>query len=218
MGKSKIVRVYTCWGFLLKRRTRRENFWALVKKYSPAIVLLTTVANVAFSIYNIGVIQTSQNQIAHEQQKLQVLMYNYTSHVFGYANNRLEVKTHGASLSDSPHIPFNVVIISPHSGFATVNQTFFRLYSDSPFMNQSRVILLGSYIMSVTPGSSERTFDLHFSANIYPSFGYFESRNMTGINTTLGSVGLVIIYHDVQLNKVTAFSFEIPVDINYNMF
>lgn|GEM_PF-5494332 len=141
-----------------------------------------------------------------------------TSHVFGYANDIIVVTVHGV-YATNPHLLFNVVVITPHSGYATVNQTDFVLYNSSlqVFMKQTELQLLGTYVMPVGPGSSEQSFNLAFNANIFPVVGYLESRNMTGLSGVFGSVGLAVTYHDEQLSSTQTFAVEIPVQIDYNI-
>jgi hypothetical protein len=96
--------------------------------------------------------------------KLQQLQSNFTSLVFGYSDGPLASDFKGTTtVNYDAKVGFNVVVIGPHYGYATINQTYFKPYdlSDYHFLNPkclpaASVLSEGGYILSVAPGAFER--------------------------------------------------------------
>jgi len=183
-----------------------------LKRVSLAwLSIIISLLSAVFAGYSTVIVETSQYQLASENERLQLLTYNYTSQSFGYATGAINV----SGSQYHAQVIFHVIIVTPHNGYATVNQTYFKFNGNPAFDNHTDITLLGDYIMAVS-GTSEQSFELTFDCAIYPSLTYFHQGNITGIETVIGAVGLEIIYHDVQLRETfTSDVYEVPVLVNY---
>lgn len=186
------------------------------EKFPVAISLLSLLLAGGTALYTYWVVVPTQLRQGEENQRLQALVYNYTTKVIPFVAGQPEftVKELG-NPNPEFHVTLYVIIDTPHSGYVTVTQTGFQFGFPNAFNNQSTVRLIGNpYIMAVS-GSSELTFDLTFEPLVFANGEWFASQNLTGIGGYFGSVDLQVSFHDAPLNSTITAPFELPVQINY---
>lgn len=187
------------------------------QKFSVAISLISLLLAGFTAAYTYWVVVPTQLRQAEENQRLQALVYNYTTKVIPFVAGQPEFtdKEFGDFNRDF-HVTLYVIIDTPHSGYVTVTQTGFQFDFYHAFNNQSTVTLIANpYIMAVS-GSSELTFNLMFEPNVFANGEWFDSHNLTGIGGYFGSVDLQVSFHDAPLNSTTTTPFALPVVINYS--
>ena len=170
--------------------------------------------------------QIYANSLSHSEDydllkstlKLQQIQSNYTTRIFGYTNDALVIEFKHGNNADGK-LNFTVVIITPHYGYATVNQTYFKPYNlsqnkflDPQYLHSDLAIMWDNYILSVAPGAFERKLQLHFSANIYPVRGLQPG---TGFGTHIGVIGVWIVFYDAQTQAVIPKIVELSVGVEY---
>jgi hypothetical protein len=163
----------------------------------------------AFTGYEAVVVGPESNKLMAENERLQMLLYNYTTEVFVYPDNELVVDLTKGGF-DNGLATVTVVIVSPHYGYATISQTKFTTYGPA-YSQLDNVTLDGQYITAVPQGSLQKTIDLRFMCMIYdtklmiaPQGGFY-----------LGTVTIKVTFHDVQLNTTYANATSIPIKVLY---
>jgi hypothetical protein len=195
---------------IIKKLTQKKNF--------NTVFLLTTIVFGAFSVFlgyvNVTLVETN-NELAQANLRVQLLVFNYTPRVFAYSPTGELVVYLGQSPPNGKLV-LTVVVISPHNGYATINETGFRAdnsseYLDKHALKRDDIKLSGRYILAVQEGSFEKNVDLYFWSIIFLNNTYLTIRNIIGADFYVGSLELTIIFHDIQLGQYYLGKVEIPV-------
>jgi len=158
---------------------------------------LTTQQNYELSRRNL--------ELVGQNQQLQNMLYNYTPMIFAYPTTPVIVDLR--KFQPNGELELVVVIVTPHNGYAFVNQTFFRLYNDSytkDFLDQSllsynSIMMYRELIFAVPQGSLQTTLRVRFLCDVVLAWEHLQPGR--GGSFPLGEVGLSITFRDVQAKK-----------------
>ena len=88
-----------------------------------------------YQVYQAGITNKEYLDVLRSNLRLQQLQSNYTSMVFGYAPEGMlqmdfiHTPSYGNATLGNSTLSFTVtVIISPHYGYAIINQSYFKVY------------------------------------------------------------------------------------------
>jgi hypothetical protein len=149
------------------------------------------------------------------------MIYNYPPELFTYPERGLlYVDLNEMSVANGV-LDLVVVIVTPHDGYGTVNQTSFELIIDdytAEFLDQrllklNNVKMYGEFIFAVSAGSSQATLHIPFSCDVmlYPKW----KAEGTGGSFTLGIVGITVTYYDVQASRTYTTATTVPVRVEF---
>jgi len=197
---------------------------------ASSILALVAVLSLLLNFYQVyqgGVTNKANLDLVQSNLRLQQLQLNYTSRVFGYApEGTLQMNfiplnpSNGTAALANGTLSFTVVVISPHYGYATINQSYFNVYEQPitmSILSQSNlrsdiVRMQAEPILSVVPGAFEGNLELHFLSVVV-----FSSNIARGalIDVPIGAIGITITFYDVQTNTVTTTTVEISLMAHY---
>lgn len=191
-----------------------------------AVVAVLSLLLNFYQVYQAGVTNKDDLDVVRSNLRLQQLQLNYTSRVFGYAPEGtlymdfIHDPLNGIATIGNGTLSFTVVIISPHYGYATINQSYFKVYEQPltmSILSQSNlrsdfVRMQAEPILSVVPGAFEDNLELHFLAGVV-----FSNAIALGatIRVPIGGIGIMITFYDVQTNTVTTTTVEISLMAHY---
>lgn len=180
-----------------------------------------------YQVYQAGITNKEDLDVVRSNLRLQQLQSNYTSMVFGYAPEGMlqmdfiHTPSNGDATLGNGTLSFTVVIISPHYGYAIINQSYFKVYEQPltmSILSQSNlrsdfVRMQAEPILPVVPGALDTNLELHFMSIIIFSSAIAPDATISGVPT--GAIGITITFYDVQTNATTTRTVEIPLMVNY---
>ncbi len=97
-----------------------------------------------------------------------------------------------------------VVVITPHNGYLTINQTLFeKSLSDQELAREhtrvNDVKMEGRTVLAISQGSSEKSVEIPFRADIKVDMAYIKPGRSGTIH--VGDVNLMITYYDIQAGR-----------------
>ncbi len=161
-----------------------------------ALTLFTQTQNLELSKRNF--------ELQRQNQQLQNLIYNYTPSMFVYPKYEVVVDLRKAILEPNGELDLVVVIVTPHNGYAFVNQTFFKLTNDSNalelldsrLLDYTRVTIYRELIFAVPAGSFFTTLRIPFDVTVHLALEWLQPGK--GGSFVLGSVGIKVTFYDAQ--------------------
>jgi hypothetical protein len=136
--------------------------------------------------------------------QLQNMIYNYPPKVFAYPTSVLRCDLSQPEPIGMMHL--SVVIVTPHNGYAVVNQTFFQLSHDIPngvlnpvLLSYDNVAMYRETVFAVPAGSFQTTLAIAFSCSVWRGFELIQPG--LGGEFPMGTVGIRVTFYDVQAGK-----------------
>jgi hypothetical protein len=163
------------------------------------LILASVVAPVATGAAAVLTYKTLQLQT--QIQELQ----NYPPKILAYPNDQYQLLCNLNKPSGMMHL--FVMILTPHSGYAVVNQTFFQLsfYSKdvldqrSDLLKSDNVTIYREPVFAVAAGSFQTTLEITFVCWITLAFQYIQPGR--AVEAPIGTVGIRVTFYDVQADR-----------------
>jgi hypothetical protein len=157
------------WSLLTASTARGESRW-----FGRAL-LVTLVMNVILGV-TAGYFAWQSNDFSSRKLQLQNMIYNYPWSIFAYP--KYEVSCNLNQPGPNRMVRLFVVIVTPHNGYAVVNQTFFRLsfdfYSkdnlDPDLLTYDNVTMHRETVFAVAAGSFQTTLEIPFVCELHLGF------------------------------------------------
>jgi hypothetical protein len=134
------------------------------------------------------------------------MIYNYPPRIFAYPTDQYELHCDLNQPGPNGMMHLFVVIVTPHNGYAVVNQTFFRLsydfYKDALDPNLLRYDNVSMYreaVFAVPAGSFQTTLEISFLCEIQLGFKWLQPGH--AIEFPTGTVGVRVTFYDVQADR-----------------
>lgn len=144
-------------------------------------------------------------QLQTQNQELQNMIYNYPPRIFAYPKDELRCDLNQPGPNGMMRL--FVVIVTPHNGYAVVNQTFFQLSHDiytkdtldPNLLRYNNASMYRETVFAVPAGSFQTTLEIAFLCNVRLAFKYLQPGH--GVEFPMGTVGIRVTLYDVQAGK-----------------
>jgi len=162
------------------------------------------------------------NELSNTNLQLMNMIYNYPPRIFAYPNDQHDLLCNLSHPEPSGTMHLFVVIVTPHNGYAVVNQTPFRLsndlYSkdvlDPNFLKSDNVSIYREPVFAVAAGSFQTTLEIGFACRVQLAFQYIQPGH--AVEAPIGAVGIRVTFYDVQANKTYATNTTATVWVTYD--
>ena len=142
--------------------------------------------------------------LGYQTLQLQNMIYNYPPRIFAYPKDELRCDYNKPGPNGMMRL--FVVIVTPHNGYAVVNQTFFQLSRDIPkgvlnpdLLTSNNASMYREVVFAVPAGSFETTLEIAFSCSVWLGFELIQPGH--GGEFSMGTVGIRVTFYDVQAGK-----------------
>ena len=188
-----------------------RNVFKQTSRYVIALNFLATILFGALTVtlyYRGNELQTRIVELEIQNGRLQNLIYNYTPTLFMYPQYELVADLSTYSRPNGI-LKLFVVIVTPHNGYAFVNQTAFVLSPDPemtlPFLDpnmlkQNSVKMYRELIFAVPAGSFQTILEVPFWCDVQLAWQWRQPGS--GGDFPLGIVGISLTFYDAQTNGV----------------
>lgn len=190
---------------LLKKAIRRTG------RHVIALNLLATILIGIFTVtlyYRANELQTRIVELQIQNQRLQNMIFNYTPTLFVSPQDDLVIDLNKYSQPNGI-LKLLVVVVTPHNGYAFVNETSFTLspdpdmtlpYLDPNALTDNRVDMYHELIFAVPAGSYQTTLEVSFWCDVWLSWEWKQLGH--GADFPLGVVSMSVTFFDAQSNAM----------------
>ncbi|MEM3018036.1 MAG: hypothetical protein QXO25_04060 [Candidatus Bathyarchaeia archaeon] len=175
-----------------------------------AIFFTTTIMqgylNYALNIQN--------HELTQQNQRLQSMMFDYTPEIFAYAREPFDINLKYES--GFGRLKLVVVVITPHNGYVTVNQTSFSRDVSGETLARENIQVAAlkmedRTVLAISQGSNEKSVEIPFRVDVKVGMDYIRPGRRDIIH--VGDVRLQITYHDIQAGRQYSREVSVPVRI-----
>ena len=182
------------------------------------LILATVVAPVATGALVVLGYRTLQLQT--QNQELQNMIYNYPPRIFAYPKDELRCDLNKPGPDGMMRL--FVVIVTPHNGYAVVNQTFFQLsygfdskdFLDPDLLRYNDASMYGETVFAVPAGSVQTTLEIAFLCDVRLGFKWLQPGH--GVEFPMGTVGIRVTFYDVQADRTYVSDATSTVWVDYS--
>jgi hypothetical protein len=196
-----------------------------LKRYVIALNLLATIVVGTLTLalyYRSNELQARIVELQDQNQRLQNMIYNYAPKLLAYPKYELLCDLNPKPGQPNGLMRLFVVIVTPHNGYAVVNQTFFHLsydfysrdFLDANALKDNTVSMYRETVFAVPAGSFQTTLEIAFSCQIRLAFKWLQPGH--AIDFPVGSVGIRVTFYDAQANLTYANDTAASVRVVYS--
>lgn len=158
--------------------------------------------------------------LGYQTMQLQNMIYNYPPRIFAYPKDELLCDLNQPGANGMMHL--FVVIVTPHNGYAVVNQTFFQLsygfYSkdvlDPNLLRYNNASMYREAVFAVPAGSFQTTLEIAFLCEVRLGFKWLQPGH--AVEFPMGTVGVRVTFYDVQADRTYATDTTTTVWVTYS--
>jgi hypothetical protein len=161
-------------------------------------------------------------ELSNRNLQLQNMIYNYPPRIFAHPSDQYDLLCNLNHPEPSGMMHLFVVIVTPHNGYALVNQTFFQLSNDAytkdvlnpNVLKSDNVSIYRSPVFAVGAGSFQTTLEIGFFCLVTLAFQYIQPGR--AVEAPIGTVGIRVTFYDVQTNSTYTTNTTAMVWIRYD--
>ena len=160
------------------------------------------------------------NELSNRNLQLQNMIYNYPPRIFAYPKDELRCDLNHPGPDGM--MSLFVVIVTPHNGYAVVNQTFFHLsygfdskdFLDPGLLKYNNASMYGETVFAVPAGSFQTTLEIAFLCDVRLSFKWLQPGH--AVEFPMGTVGIRVTFYDAQAGRTYVSNTTSTVWVDYS--
>jgi hypothetical protein len=160
------------------------------------------------------------NELSNRNLQLQNMIYNYPPRIFAYPKDELRCDLNQPGANGMMRL--FVVIVTPHNGYAVVNQTFFQLsygfdskdFLDPDLLRYNNASMYGETVLAVPAGSFQTTLEIAFLCDVRLGFKWLQPGH--AVEFPMGTVDIRVTFYDVQAGRTYVTNATSTVWVDYS--
>lgn len=172
-------------------------------------VFFTTTIMQGYLNYTLNV---QNHELTQQNQRLQAMMFDYAPEIFAYAKESFNINQKYES--GFGRLKLVVVVITPHNGYLTINQTSFEKSMPDEQLAREHIRVNGvrmeeRTVLAISQGSNEKSVEIPFKADIKVDMDCLKPGRSGTIY--VGDLSLLVTYHDIQAGRQYSKEISVPV-------